>query len=248
MQVNATMKSTRAALVAGLAGLVWAALAGAAGDDETASIREALGRMAPGLEISAVEPTPVPGLYAVLAGPQLVYMSKDGRYMLQGTLIDVEQRKDLSEPRLAKARLDTLNGISEDQMVIFGPDKPEHTVTVFTDIDCGYCRKLHSEIDQYNKLGIRVRYLFFPRAGLGSESYNKAVSVWCSADRKKALTEAKLGKVPEAKTCDNPVEKQMLLGEMLGVRGTPAIVTENGSLLPGYLPPQALQARLVREQ
>ena len=248
MQVNATMKSTRAALVAGLAGLVWAALAGAAGDDETASIREALGRIAPGLEISAVEPTPVPGLYAVLAGPQLVYMSKDGRYMLQGTLIDVEQRKDLSEPRLAKARLDTLNGISEDQMVIFGPDKPEHTVTVFTDIDCGYCRKLHSEIDQYNKLGIRVRYLFFPRAGLGSESYNKAVSVWCSADRKKALTEAKLGKVPEAKTCDNPVEKQMLLGEMLGVRGTPAIVTENGSLLPGYLPPQALQAQLVREQ
>jgi thiol:disulfide interchange protein DsbC len=128
--------------------------------------------------------------------------------------------------------------------VIFAPDKPKHTVTVFTDIDCGYCRKLHREIDGYLKAGIRVRYLFFPRAGLGSESFNEAVSVWCAADRQQAMTDAKAGKPIEAKTCENPVIDHMQLGESLQISGTPAIVLESGDLVPGYVPAERLAAML----
>ena len=127
-------------------------------------------------------------------------------------------------------------------MVVFAGDKADHTVTVFTDIDCGYCRKLHSQIDEYEDEGIRVRYVFYPRAGVKSESYKEAVSVWCSEDRNKAMTEAKAGRLMEEKTCDNPVQSHMELGELLGISGTPAIVLDNGDLVPGYVPPKRLAA------
>lgn len=221
--------------------------------DADANIRDRLKELLPNYEITSIHETPVPGVYEVLLGTDLVYISADGRYMLQGRLVDLKDRSDLTEtsPRLAEAkrrqsqdRAQRLSKLDEDDMIIFGPDDPQYTVTVFTDVDCGYCRKLHREMDGYEKEGIRVRYLFFPRAGKGSQSYEKSVSVWCSDDRQQAMTDAKAGQTPPKKTCDNPVLDQMKLGEEFGISGTPAIVLDNGELVPGYMPPKRLLATI----
>lgn len=238
-------------LLAGASLALSAAPASAA--DADAAIKDRLSKMLPEYEITSIHETPVPGLYEVLLGPDLVYVSGDGRYMVQGRLIDLVNRANLTEssPRLAEARkrqakdrADAVEKVGDDNMIVFAPDKYDHTVTVFTDIDCGYCRKLHQEIDSYLDEGIRVRYLFYPRAGAGSPSFNKAVSVWCSDDRQAALTEAKSGKPLSNKKCDNPVMDHMQLGEQFGISGTPAIVLDNGEMLPGYLPAKRLSAAL----
>lgn len=214
---------------------------------EAVNLKSVLEKSLPGVEIDAVNPSEMTGLYEVVVGPRLFYVSADGRYMIQGDLIDLEARKNLTEPKLAKARVNSIAKVGLDKMIVFKPEKPKYSVSVFTDIDCAYCRKLHSEIDQYMAEGIEIHYLFFPRAGKDSESYDKAVSVWCSKDRNKALTEAKKGKKVEAKTCDNPVLQHMALGSDLGMRGTPLIVTEHGTLLPGYVPAKRLAEVLKRE-
>jgi len=135
-----------------------------------------------------------------------------------------------------------VNDLGEENMIIFPAKNSKHTISVFTDIDCGYCRKLHNEIDQYNAKGITVRYLAFPRAGIGSPSYDKAVSVWCEKDRQAAMTRSKSGETLPKASCKNPVAEEYELGQLLGVNGTPALVLDNGSLLPGYVPAN----RLVR--
>jgi len=214
------------------------ALADRAADE--AAIRKALGDIQP----EVIEPAPIAGLYEVVVGSQVIYMSADGRYMLQGELIDVQNRKSLTEPRRREAISALMDSVSEDDMIIFKPKKVKHVVTVFTDIDCGYCRKLHGEMDGYLEAGIEVRYMMFPRAGVGSESYKKAVAVWCSDDRNVAMTSAKSGKALELKTCKNPIDQHMSLVKQLGARGTPFIVLEDGSTQPGYVPAKQL-ARLL---
>lgn len=211
------------------------------------TIRAALAKIVPDLAIDSISPSPVTGLYEVMVGTQLMYVTEDGRYFVDGRIIDLQTRQDLSEPRLAQARKRLVDGVSESQMVIFGPADAKHTVTVFTDIECGYCRKLHSEIDQYGQEGIRVRYLFYPRAGQGSPAYKEAVSVWCAGDQaaqREAMTAAKAGKTIPEKTCENPVDEHMGLGQELGLRGTPAIVTENGDMIGGYVDAKRLAAQL----
>jgi thiol:disulfide interchange protein DsbC len=211
------------------------------------TIRAALAKIVPDLQIDSISPSPVTGLYEVMVGTQLMYVTTDGRYFVDGRIIDLQTRQDLSEPRLAQARKRLVDGVSESQMVIFGPADAKHTVTVFTDIECGYCRKLHSEIDQYGQEGIRVRYLFYPRAGQGSPAYKEAVSVWCAGDQaaqREAMTAAKAGKTIPEKTCENPVDEHMGLGQELGLRGTPAIVTENGDMIGGYVDAKRLAAQL----
>jgi thiol:disulfide interchange protein DsbC len=142
-------------------------------------------------------------------------------------------------------RAQVLAAVPETQMIVFSPKDPKYTVTVFTDVDCGYCRKLHSEMAKYNELGIRVRYVFFPRSGPDTESWAKADAVWCSADRNDALTRAKRGEQITAANCgQTPVAKDYEMGQDFGVRGTPAIVLANGEMLPGYLPPALLIKRL----
>jgi thiol:disulfide interchange protein DsbC len=118
---------------------------------------------------------------------------------------------------------------------------------VFTDIDCGYCRKLHSQIKDYDRQGIQIRYLFYPRAGMDSESARKAEAVWCAKDRHQAMSDAKRGKSVSYRRCDNPVREHYLLGQAVGVTGTPALVLENGELIPGYIPPNRLR-RLLDEK
>ena len=207
-----------------------------------AEVRASLAKVLPELKPDSVAQSVVGGLYEVAVGPQILYVSQDGKYLLQGRILDIEQRKDLTEPKQAEARKRAVDGVGEDKMVIFAPKKYDHTVTVFTDVECGYCRKLHSEIQAYEDEGIRVRYLFFPRAGVGSRSYQEAVAVWCASDRKQAMTDAKAGKEIDLKTCDNPVMDHMQLGEVLGVSGTPALVLDDGEMVPGYVPPKRLAA------
>lgn len=215
-----------------------------AGENE---IRKALSLASPSSTIDSVKPTDIAGLYEVMVGSDILYLSEDGKYLLQGHLIDLTARKDLTEAKLAHLRTAAIDKIGEDQTIIFKPEDSRYKVSVFTDIDCGYCRKLHSEMDKYLAEGITVQYLFYPRAGKGSESYKKAVSVWCAEDRNAALTSAKQGKTPEAKECDNPVDKHMALGAEFGARGTPMIVTEKGNILPGYVPAKQLAKALAEE-
>lgn len=212
------------------------------------AIRESLKQALPGMEPDSIQPTKMKGIYEVLIGPKLFYISEDGDYLIQGSLIDVRARQDLTEPRIAEARASALNKVGVAKMVVFKPEKVKYVAYVFTDIDCGYCRKLHSEIKQYLDAGIEIRYLFFPRAGEGSDSYKKAVTVWCSENRNQALTKAKKGESLPEKTCDNPVSQHLALGTALGASGTPMIVTEKGSILPGYVPAAQLTQVLEQEK
>jgi len=235
------VNSIKTVIFISLASLVTTAVLADRAADE-AAIRKALGSIEPDI----IAPAPIAGLYEVVVGPRVVYVSADGRYMLQGELIDVQSRKSLTEPRRREAIQALLDSVSEDDMIIFKPEKVKHVVTVFTDIDCGYCRKLHSEIDEYLAEGIEVRYMMFPRAGVGSDSYKKAVAVFCSEDRNSALTNAKNGKALDMKSCDNPVGKHMDLVRQLGARGTPFIIFEDGRTQPGYVPAKQL-TRLLEQ-
>ena len=219
----------------------------AANADE-AAVRQAMTKSMPSVKIDSVKPSEVKGLYEVIVGANIFYVSEDGKYLLQGRLVDVAARKDLTEEKLSGTRKLAIEKIGQENMIVFKPKIKKYTVSVFTDIDCGYCRKLHSEIDQYLAEGITIQYLFFPRAGKNSDSYNKAVSVWCADDRNAALTAAKKDQKVPAKTCDNPVDEHMQLGEYFDVKGTPMIVTEKGNVYPGYLPAKQLVEVLESEK
>jgi len=187
----------------------------------------------------------IQGLYTISIGSQIFYMSQNGKFILQGDIYDAETGANLTERDRISARKDFLNQLDEEEMVIFAPDDFKHTVTVFTDVDCGYCRKFHSEIDEVLEQGIRVRYLFFPRTGPGKESWEKAEQVWCSQDRQKAITRAKKGKILRAKICSKtPVQKHYSVGQMFMVQGTPTMVSDKGKIIVGYLPASVLKDRL----
>ena len=213
--------------------LNYAAASGTA--DDFVALRQALAKMVPNAKPDSITPAALAGLYEVAYGAQIFYAGKDGRYIIRGDIINVPDRSNVTEARRAVLRLSAINKIGEDQMIIFAPAKVKHTITVFTDVDCGYCRKLQSEMDSYLNEGIRVRYLSYPRTGIDTPSYNKAVSVWCAKDRKAALTRAELDQPVEEQTCANPVKMQMALGDQVGVAGTPTIITDTGRLLPGYM-------------
>jgi thiol:disulfide interchange protein DsbC len=222
------------------------AVPGAVCADEAVIVKAAVAKALPEVKIDSVAKSPITGLYEVMVGGQIIYMTGDGRYFIDGRIVDLKTREDLTEPRLSAVRKGAVDAVGEDQMLVFAGPKAEHTVTVFTDIDCAYCAKLHSQISQYEDEGIRVRYLLFPRAGAKSPSYDEAVSVWCSDDRNQALTDAKAGKTILAKTCDNPVDEHMALGRKVGVSGTPAIMLENGEMVPGYVEPRRLAQMIAR--
>ena len=229
--------------LAALAALV-AAVNVSADADDYAEAKDAVRQLAPEIEFDSVGPAPVPGFVEIVIGAEVLYVSEDGRYLVQGSVFDVQERKDLTEARRASIRGEKLAALSVEDQLRFGPKSADHDVWVFTDIDCGYCRRLHEQMAEYNDLGIRVNYLLFPRAGVGSASFDKAVSVWCADDRHRALTDAKAGEDPTPKQCDNPVTKHFELGQRVGVSGTPAIITTSGQQVGGYLPPAELRKRL----
>ena len=218
-----------------------AALAAEKGED---AARAAIQSLVPGASIDSISESVLPGFYEVIIEGQIAYVSTDGKYLVQGSIYDISTKTDITENSRAALRREALKAVGDDKRIVFAPEKPKHTISVFTDIDCGYCRRLHQQMAEYNELGIAVEYLFFPRAGIGSESFDKAVHVWCAADRKDALTAAKAGEAVEAKTCDNPIEEEFALGRKIGISGTPAVIAEDGTQLGGYVPPEQLLQRL----
>ncbi len=239
----------RALLLSLLLGVLVSGTAWAGNNNkELEKVRSSLSLLMPELRVDAISPSPVPGLYEVMLGPQVIYVTGDGRYLIQGSIIDLELRKNITEPRLESAKARTIEQIGVDNMVVFGHKHPKHIVTVFTDIDSGYSRKMHSEMAKYSEHGIQVRYLFFPRSGIGSTSYHKAVSVWCADNRKQAMNMAKRGKTLEQRQCRNPVQKHMMLGKLMGVVTTPSIVTSDGELLPGYVTAEKLSDMLNQKR
>jgi thiol:disulfide interchange protein DsbC len=215
------------------------------GTDDT--VRNAMKKVLPDVTVDEITPAPMAGISEVLIGTKLFYVTNDGKYIFDGTLIELATRTDLSEQRLTSVRHALMDKVSEKDMIIFPASKPRHTLTVFTDIDCGYCRKLHNEIKKYNAEGITIRYMLFPRSGPDTPSYYKAVSVWCAADRKAAMTAAKAGRKVVEKTCDNPVDTHMSLAAKFNITGTPTLVLEDGSVIPGYIGAQQL-ARLLDDR
>jgi thiol:disulfide interchange protein DsbC len=221
------------------------AASAANGESEEGRVAGAIAKRFPGSTAEHIAPAPVPGFYEVSIDGELIYVTPDARFAFAGRLFDLEQRKDLTEPVVGTLRLKSIDSVPEEKMIIFEPDgEPVHTITTFTDVDCPYCRKMHKEIDQLTDAGVRVRYMLFPRTAVGSPSYLKAVSVWCSDDRKNAMTQAKLGETPEARDCPNPVIEHMQLANRLGLTGTPMTITDAGERLNGYLPADSLVARL----
>ena len=208
--------------------------ASALADADIDQFRKELSKRLPGVEITSLTKTPLNGLYQVVSGSQVVYMTKDARYMIDGDLVDLTNKRNHTEDAKSGIRLTALNTLGEDNMLIYTPEKVKHTVTVVTDINCPYCRRLHDEMDEYLKLGVRVRYIFMPLKG--KDDYNTTVSVWCSKDKNLSLDIAKAGGSIESKTCANPIKKQLELAREIGVRGTPAIILEDGTMLPGYVP------------
>ena len=207
----------------------------------------------PQMKVSKIENAPMTGFYQVVADGEVFYVASNAKLMLVGDVIAIDkpQKANLTEDVRKTSRFDLVNAVPESNMVVFNPKgKVEHTVTVFTDVDCGYCRKFHSEMQAYLDKGIKVRYMAFPRAGMDSDSYNKAVTVWCAKDPKKAMDNAKLAGAEafkaDEKLCDKKsmINDSMALVRKLGLNGTPALVLEDGTLIPGYMPADKLRVAL----
>jgi len=202
----------------------------------------------PDLEVISAEPTSVePWLEVVLADGQIVYANRDGDHLLVGNLIDLKQRTNLTDSRRNQLRAELVESALPDDLFEFPAPGGGEWVTVVTDIDCPYCRRLHQQIADYHEQGISVRYVMLPRAGLTSESHRKAISAACAADPESALTRSMNGEALVPAECPNTIEEQFRLARKLQITGTPAIVTESGRLFSGYLPPTRLAAELSRE-
>jgi len=208
---------------------------------ELQKARETVAEMFAGIEEDDVYESDIPGWFTVRRGAIVAYISADGRYLLQGDIIDLENSVNLSEKDRNHSRVKMMSAVADDQVITFSPDTVRHTISVFTDIDCTYCRRLHSQIDEYMAEGIEVRYLLYPRSGPNTESWTKAEQVWCSDDQNSALTLAKLDQTVDASSCDTSIiNRHYAIGQDVGLRGTPAIVLSDGTLFSGYLPPKKL--------
>jgi thiol:disulfide interchange protein DsbC len=211
------------------------------------AVRARLREMIPDLKDDAIRPSAIAGLYEVQDGSNFAYVTADGKYLIEGDLVDLKTGESITENRRKADRLAQLDALGEKNMIVFAPEgRTRHVVTVFTDVDCGYCRKLHSEMAQYNAEGIAIRYVAYPRSGPNSPAFRKAEAVWCASDRKAALTAAKLDPAVagDGAQCQSVVEREYNLGNQIGLRGTPLLVLEDGSIVNGYLPPAVLLQRL----
>lgn len=220
-----------------------------ADEKEVALVTQVLQSIMPNAQPDSVNESVLPGIYEAVFGPQVIYVSKDGRYIFEGDLYDISTRTNITESKRRDGRAKVISNLSTDGMIIFTPENPKHTITAFTDIDCGYCRKMHKQMAEYNKLGIAFRYLAYPRSGVNTPSYLKALSVWCAKDPQEAMTFAKSGakleqineiSQVEGKDCKGTVINHMSAAREVGVTGTPTLVLENGQIFPGYVEPKRL--------
>lgn len=210
----------------------------AVADEGVERVQKALKEKMPQVKVTSVKETPVDGLYEVVAGTEVVYLTEDGRYLLQGNLMDLEKQVNMTEQRRASLRLDLLDEVEEGQMVVYEPKgEVRHTVTVFTDTSCPYCRKLHKEVPELVENGVEVRYILYPRSRQGSPAYKTAVGAWCAEDTKAAVEQAMGGQSIDVEACNqNPISQNQMLAGKMGLRGTPFIVTDTGMAIPGYRP------------
>lgn len=214
-------------------------------DDELDAVREKVAGLFDSIDAEDVDTSGIDGWYKIQRGAIIAYISKDGRYLMQGDMIDLDEQVNLTELARNGARRDLIETLGDGQVITFAPADVKHTVTVFTDIECGYCRRLHSQIDDYLAAGIEIRYLLYPRNGPASKAWNTSEDVWCSTDRQSALTAAKLDRDFETQQCDaSAVQDHYVLGQEIGLTGTPSIVLEDGELIGGYLPADQLLLRL----
>lgn len=212
--------------------------------DGVSKLRQALAKSMPNVKTDKISTTPIDGLFEVIVGPQVIYMSADARYMIEGDLFDFKTKRNVSEEAKSGIRLAAINKLGVDNMLIYKPEKVKNTITVVTDIDCPYCRRLHNEIPDYMKNDVEVRYIFMPLKG--PSDMKKTVSVWCSDNQQTALDMAKSGIEVDEKTCKNPIQKHLQLAREIGIRGTPAIILESGELLPGYVPVDKIVQQLQK--
>ena len=206
-----------------------------------ADIKKRLDAVVPGYDANSVKATPIQGLYEFTGEGRVLYISQDGRYIVNGNIIDLQDKVNLTEQSQSKLTQQVINGYDEKKMIIFPAEgKTQNLPIVFALLHDSLCSMLHKEVPKLNKAGISVRYLMYPRAGAGSATFKKSVSAWCADDQKKAIAIAKEGGVVEAKNCDNPVQEQFDLGQAIGVTGTPTLVLESGKVLPGFVPADQL--------
>lgn len=211
---------------------------------DTEKLKQRLQERLSEISISELRPAPIPGLYEMVFGSRIAYVSADGKYMFTGELIDLDSRSNLTAIRRGGLVLKSVEAMGEANMIVIGPAKAKRTLTVFTDVDCPYCARLHNEVPKLSQAGVKVRYLLYPRAGKETETYKRAVAVWCAKDRVKAVGVAKSGGKLEMKTCGNPVDEHVRLGQEVGVEGTPTVVFDDGRVIPGYAPAAELLALL----
>jgi len=222
------------------------------------TILENLRKARPEINFGQPRPSPISGLYQVqVAGGPLLYVNPEGDKFIAGEMFAIESSgfARVEDPAMIEERKKALATLDPKQAVVFKPKgKAKAVVYVFTDIDCGYCRRLHNQMHAYeeggqqkpgyNDLGIEIRYLAYPRAGIPSPSADKLISVWCAKDKQDAMTKLKTDQTVPNATCDNPVAAQFQLGGQIGVNGTPALFMPDGKLMPGYLPPEDLAKEL----
>jgi thiol:disulfide interchange protein DsbC len=214
-------------------------------DPKLEAVRAKISEMFDAIQPEHVNPSPLDGWYLIQNGPIIAYISEDGRYLFQGELIDLDNSVNLTEESRAETRRVLMKSLDDEDTILFSPAEPKHSVTVFTDVECGYCRKLHAEIDEYMSKGIAVRYVLYPRGGPASRAWSTSEDILCSRDRKNALTAAKLDREFQTSKCDaSTLTRHYTLGQDVGLNGTPAIVLENGTMISGYMPPDALGTRL----
>ncbi len=216
----------------------------AADDAAPPAVSAALARLAPNTPVDGLRKAAMPGFYEAVVGGQGVLVSADGRYLMSGALWDLRAQRNLSEPLLADVRREVLASVPAARRFVFAAAQPRATVTVFTAIDCGYCRRLHEQVERINAAGISVEYLLLSHGGADSPSHATAVSAWCAADRADALTEAKRGHEPPHKVCPNPIDEHAALARRLGVSNTPTVVAADGRVLGGYLTVEQLTGAL----
>ncbi len=209
-------------------------------EDETQMIERKLASFAPGMRFDSIENAPIEGFYEVTKGTQVLYISQDGKHIILGELLDVDSGENLTEQRRATLTADKLARYGADDMIVIGPQDAGRYVTVFTDVDCPYCAKFHRDVPALNAAGVQVRYLLFPRSGLEGRSYKRSVGVWCADDPVESVGIAKAGGEVEYRQCENPVKRHYELGQEIGIRGTPAIILDNGRMIAGYVPPNRL--------
>jgi thiol:disulfide interchange protein DsbC len=194
----------------------------------------------------AIKLTPIASLYEARFGSRVLYISADGQYVMRGDLIDIKQRKNLSEDARREGRVRALQNIDDASLIRFAASDTKRVVVVFTDVECPYCVRLHQEVPYLNANGVEIRYAAFPRKGIPSGNYDQMVSVWCNEDRPTAMTDAKFGRDVADATCENPVARHYEIGLELGVKGTPTMFLDNGEVVRGYVPAARLLQMLER--